>query len=439
MGLASVLTTLATKAPVPVFGIAGSGARDALQNLGLEPALRFTVTPRAANVLLVAGPLRPHLMDAAVAVHDAMTRPRATVLWTLGGDAEEVVARLPQAVVVEDGPVAAIVRVHKELLRGERRSEPALLPDIDPAPWRGVGPYGHGGSGMTGGVPYGRPLADRADDRDGLKLDQLPLRVGPFFPPLPPGLALDVRLQGDVIQSVAIPKRVPEPRSRLDTPAQGVFGRALMEPVPIAALELARAQSHLRWLAHALGVAGLEALGMRALRTARAIAAGGADATRALARLLRRSGVLGWATTGVGVIPSEVVARAGAGPVGRAAGLAEDARSDDPAYAALGFEPLVQEGSDVAARWRQRLDEAIQALELAGRAGARLTGRTDAVESPRGRLDSGSSPTERLLPLVPAALAGLEWGDAVATVVSLDLDLDELRAPGRAELAEAAS
>ena len=72
---------------------------------------------------------------------------------------------------------------------GRRRlaSSPDALPDLDPAPWRGVGPFGQGGTGMTGGVPYGRPLAGRADDRDGLKLDQLLVRVGPFLPPFPPG------------------------------------------------------------------------------------------------------------------------------------------------------------------------------------------------------------------------------------------------------------
>ena len=33
---------------------------------------------------------------------------------------------------------------------------------------------------MTEGTPYGRPMAMTGDDRDGLTLDQLRLRVGPF-------------------------------------------------------------------------------------------------------------------------------------------------------------------------------------------------------------------------------------------------------------------
>lgn len=52
-----------------------------------------------------------------------------------------------------------------------------------------------------GGHPYGRPLAGRAPGRDGLEFDQLPLRVGPFFPHFPPGLVLHVELQGDAIQT----------------------------------------------------------------------------------------------------------------------------------------------------------------------------------------------------------------------------------------------
>jgi len=56
------------------------------------------------------------------------------------------------------------------------------------------------------------------------------------------------------------------------------------------------------------------------------------------------------------------------------------------------------------------------------------------LESPQGRLAVGDLPAQRLLPLLPAVLEGMEWGDAVSTVVSLDLDADEvlaLRSPDR--------
>ncbi|MFC4859362.1 hypothetical protein [Actinophytocola glycyrrhizae] len=44
------------------------------------------------------------------------------------------------------------------------------------------------------------PMADRAEDRDGLKLDVLRVPLGPALPHWPAGLRLDVTLQGDVIQ-----------------------------------------------------------------------------------------------------------------------------------------------------------------------------------------------------------------------------------------------
>src|SRR3546814_12868181 len=96
----------------------------------------------------------------------------------------------------------AVRSVAVELIIGGRPSEPAALTDVEPAVWRGVGPYGQGGTGMTGGVPYGRPLPGWAEDRDGLKHDQLQLRLGPAYPGLPPGLVLDLPLQGDIPQAV---------------------------------------------------------------------------------------------------------------------------------------------------------------------------------------------------------------------------------------------
>jgi hypothetical protein len=98
---------------------------------------------------------------------------------------------------------------------------------------------------------------------------------------------------------------------------------------------------------------------------------------------------------------------------------------EDATYRALGFELIVQDGADAAARWRQRLAEVVQSLALAKRAGAQRSEVTGQVESPRGLLTAGSAPASRLLPLLPGLLEGLEWGDAVATIVSLDIDLEE--------------
>lgn len=293
---------------------------------------------------------------------------------------------------------------------------------------------------MTGGVPYGRAMTGRAPDRDGLELDQLPLRVGPFFAPFPPGLVLDVKLQGDVLQDVAVPGNAfarPHAPAHVSPGVTGSPSAGGGTPVLIAELERARARHHLCWMAHALHVQGLDALARRAL----ALAVGGADVApvrlradlSALLRLLERSGVLGWATAGVGLIEAAKIAGRGVGPVARAAGLVEDARLDDPAYLALGFEPVVQahEGrsrtaGDARDRWRQRLAETMQSLTLVERAGAAMAGAGGApIEAPRGRVVPGRPSSAVLLTLLPELLRGQEWGDAVTTIVSLDIDVRE--------------
>src|SRR3546814_14127208 len=87
---------------------------------------------------------------------------------------------------------------------GDHRNLTVLTHSV---PTRRFSDLGQGGTGMTGGVPYGRPLPGWAEDRDGLKLDQLQLRLGPAYPGLPPGLVLDLHMQGDILQDVGIGDR----------------------------------------------------------------------------------------------------------------------------------------------------------------------------------------------------------------------------------------
>lgn len=425
------LARLAAGADVPVFAVAGAGGRAAAEEVALLPGVRVVHSPRAANVLLVAGRVTPALLHPLSVVHDQLATPRATVWWPVDGDADEEALRsaLPHVVVAPPGDAVALRSVFAALMTGARRSDPPALPDVDPAEWRGVGPYGQGGTGMTGGVPYGRPLAGRAPDRDGIELDQLPLHLGPVFAQFPPGLTLDIQLHGDVVKEVAVGDNPfgdaavrPAPR-HLDT---AVFVEALSVAQPVAALEVARARHHLRWAAGALRLHGLDADALRLLALARSAAPGQRPAVEALARRVGRHRSLSWATAGVGVVAG---GRVGGGPVARAAGVAVDARIDDPAYRGLDFAPVVQAGGDARARLRQRLAEAAQALELAERAGARLRRPGPPLEGPRGALAGGEpAPSVALLELLPDLLAGLEWGDAITTVTSLDLDMEEAAA-----------
>ena len=427
MGLRRALGTLAGGAPAPIFAVVGLGAREHVQDLRLDGRLRLVDTTSAATILLVAGAIPDDLAWQVARLHDSIPPPRATVWWPLGALSGRWLERFPHHTVVEDHLAERLKAIQRELFTGQRVSEPPVLPDEDPAPWRGVGPYGQGGTGMTGGTPYGRPMAELGPDRDGLRLDILPLRVGPFFPRFPSGLTLDMKLAGDIVIETADPTNPFVGTTDAGQVRMGLrpFIRALSEPVLVAELELARAREHLRWLADALVATELRSLGLRALRLAVSPTPPDVDSLRSLSRVLGRTQVLGWSTRNVGRVPAGELEGLGTGPVGRAAGLTDDARIEDPAYRDLGFQPIVQSAGDAAARWRQRLAEATQSLALAERAGGRRTTITGLVESPRGRLEAGSAATTRLLPRLQGLLREMEWGDAVATLVSLDLDLEE--------------
>ena len=426
MGLTSLLGRLAAKSTPPVFIAAGMGAAEAVAQVEASGEIHRVDSPAAATVLLVVGGIPPALEPSVAAVHDGMPHPRGTVHLPLGFDHGSLPTS-PHARVVGSAEVAlgVIRNVFQELVSGRRASDPPLLPDVDPNPWRGVGPYGQGGSGMTGGFPYGRPLAELGADRDGLRLDVLPLRIGPLFAHLGTGVTLEATMAGDVVVEARLadsPFVLPN-----DAGSPTIFQRALNMEVPIAELEIARARDHLRWVATSLATMGLPALAMRALRLAGEPLP---DASRvaALARRLRvlRIPTLPWA--GRGPLASDAVLGRALGPVSRASGELDDARTDEPAYARLGFEPLMGNAGDAAERWTLRLLEAAASLHLAQRAGAMKAWGSGVVESPRGRLTPTDAPFSRVQALVPSLLEGLEWGDAVVSLVSLDIDASEVAA-----------
>jgi hypothetical protein len=422
VGVNRLLRRFACHAEARIFCVAGSRFRDQARLLRLAESIHLTTTPRAANVLVIVGRLDSGLITPTLVAHDALAPPRATVWWRLGADDALVPPSFPHALVVDDpDPISVLRKVHEELVTGQRESEATLLPDVEPAQWRGIGPYGQGGKAMTGGVPYGRPMPERADDRDGLKLDYLPVRIGPLFTPFPVGLALDVKLQGDVIQQATVENFVP------GTDSSSLFHDALKTPVAVRDLEVARARSHLHWLSEAVRVAGSPSLSERILRLARRVVLGDRDEIRALELTLRRRGFFGWSTRGVGVVESDSLEGI-SGPVARASGASVDSRSENQTYRQLGFQPVARDAGDVAARWMQRIEEAAQALDLAGRAEEARTGGSGIIESPRGTLTARGGPSPAIARLVPSLLAGMEWGDAVATVVSLDLDMSEVPA-----------
>lgn len=255
---------LAAAGSVPVYAAIGEGMRDAVEDLFLLPGLTRADTPRAADVLLVAGALRDEDAQPLRRLHDQLPLPRGTFWWRAvppPGFAHSTAAQQADAQAV----VHRLIEQHASLLLDPTTSEADWCPDEPPAPWRGLGQHGQGGEGMMGGKPYGRAMAMTGEDlRDGLQLDAFRLRLGPFAPMLPPGLVLELVLQGDVIQ------------------------QAQVQQIPFAQPEPSTPRSFLRRAARMLELLELPALAERCRR--RAGGAGGPDLS--LSRAVRWSGAL---------------------------------------------------------------------------------------------------------------------------------------------------
>lgn len=409
----SWLSRLAVRGPAPVFPALGMHGEDALYQLARDPGITLVDTPRHAAILLVAGGVPPHLQDALRRVHDQLPAPCAT-LWYQSEPLLEL--NQPGAVTVDD-PAAlpgAVKETWRRLITREQDTAPRLLPDTPPNPWQGLGDDGHGGEGMMGGVPYGRPMAmpPTPDLRDGLALDVLTFRLGPFFPLWPAGLEAEVTLQGDIVHqfsvvSPAFPRAVPP-----------IFLEAQSRPVAIAELERKRVQHHLYAFFHALGLAHLPDIAWRALALAEQCGSQPVEkldkACAAFERALVRRGFFAlYMPQGAALEGDD--AQALGGVAARAAGVEEDARHADDGYRRLGFSIVTQQAGDVPARWRQRLAEIKQSLWLIGRAeqGDTVTAATGSIELPQ-RAGSAHELLENQLP-------GLEWSEALATVASLDV------------------
>ena len=292
MAVSGPLGRLAAAAPAPVFPLCGPGFRDRVEDLGLDGRVELVASPRHATVLLVAGDVPDDCEPALRRIHDQLPHPRAALRWR-GEEAAEIAARTHD--------------LHRHLVTGETASEDDLLPDEPPNRWRGEGDHGQGGEGMMGGTPYGRPMAMTDDDlRDGLALDALTVRVGPFLPVLPPGLTLELTLQGDVVQSAGV-RRAP---FAVDSPKD----------------ESARAGSCLRHVARVAALRELSLLARRLLAAARRIESGEPVDVGALRRAVRRSGLTMALQPGLGGIDPELAGRLG-GHAGRAARGGGDVRS----------------------------------------------------------------------------------------------------------------
>ncbi len=273
---------LGAGAPAPVHVAVGHGGGQVVAHLRADDRVDVVATPRHATVLVVAG----HVPDTAVAAlratHDQVPGPRATVVV----DAHGADVGLASATSVPSGALLDhVVAAHQDVLAG-RLNDPTVGPAVNPVEWRGVGPHGQGGEGMMGGVPWGRPMAmPPVAGRDGLALDRLDLRLGPFLTGLPPLMVVRVGLQGDVLEEVTIEPIPPDDGATIRSPADDMGATGILVDELVA-------------LAEVLAMAGLAGLATRAARLA-ANSPTTADLDGLRHRLDRRFG-LRLATDGVG-------------------------------------------------------------------------------------------------------------------------------------------
>jgi hypothetical protein len=279
--------------------------------------------------------------------------------------------------------------------------------DMDGAPGMQMG--GTGEMDMGGMVVRGTAMARRGMDRDGLRLDQLHLPLGPVLPDWPAGLLLRLTLQGDVIQEAEAEALAGGDGSFWDEPWRRA---AAGQRVTTAEASRRRAAAHLDSLARLLGVAGWEAAATAARRLRDDVLAGTPGGgvrpdARRFTRRVGRSRVLAWLTSGLGVLDAADAAAAGV---------------TGPAAA----------GGDVTARYRRwcaELDDAVAVLDDTSPL------RPAEFGPPRGWAGAGGAPgTDKgpagIVAVLPRLLAGTEFAGARLIIASLDPDLDQL--PARA-------
>lgn len=273
------------------------------------------------------------------------------------------------------------------------------------------GHHGHAGHDM-GGLVDGLPMADRADDRDGLRLDRLHVPLGPALADWPAGLILRMALQGDVVQEVTVETVAVPPSPR---PPSWGFRAFWDEPwlrtaagERVSKGDAARrlCAAHLDSLGRFFAVAGWADMAART-RYVRDRALAGADAAeltplvRPLIRRAGRSWTLRRLTTGLGVLRT---------------GQARHAGVTGPALVADGdAHSRMLMWLDAVGRSAAACDET-ETLDLDG---------AEAI-GPRGRVDGPVPPSQALLDVLPGLLEGTEFACARIIVASLDPDPDEL-------------
>ncbi|MCY7363819.1 MAG: hypothetical protein LH469_00610, partial [Frankiaceae bacterium] len=228
MGLTDRLARVAVRRPrvllVPVPGQRPLrwAAEDALDELGWARA----ASPADADVLLCCGDPGPDLAEHVEVAWEGMPGPRARAVAVTTDDVEPALrAAVHELADVPDQRQDARTRTAARLSaadRGDVSAEPHDKSTMSPGDAAetdrdgmdmadaGMGGMDHSMS-MDMDLPGGLVMADRVEDRDGLRLEGLNLSLGPLLPGWPAGLRLDVLLSGDVLTRAAVVRLDPRP------------------------------------------------------------------------------------------------------------------------------------------------------------------------------------------------------------------------------------
>lgn len=338
------------------------------------------------------------------------------------------------------------------------------------------------GDGFMSMVAMTRDLPRSAD---GLPMEWIDVPFGPLFPGLPGGLDVSLTLDGDGVARAAVAtgstarglettwpgplETFPDRLARVN-PLAPVAYRLLawhaledlaglqIDPsatrARIRAAEWERAGSHLGWLADFGALIGEQWVSQRAAALQVAVARTADEAPASLIKEIREFAMfvarmpgIDRRLAGIGETGTLAPDRM-RGPVARAAGILNDARTADTGYQALGFTPVVRAGGDALARLQVRLAEITSSLGLYVAVAdsyygtshsvslpSHLSGTAEAtIETPQGAVwlqivvDHGAVISVHLDPpsvphigLVPEITAGEEVADALVAVASLDL------------------
>ncbi|WP_436740043.1 hypothetical protein [Streptomyces sp. BBFR102] len=394
--------------------------RSALRRAALaRPAVLTAVLPGATRArLAVERELRARRWPRA------LSPAAADLLVIVGRPGEEEPAWLdgtwsalaePRTLVRVEGEAdagAALDAGHAALLRGDGEREGQAVRPHHPGGATGTACPDHPHAGHaaphshdTPVLVSGLPLADRADDRDGLRLDRLHVPLGPALPDWPAGLVVRLVLQGDVVQEVTgVEVAAAAPTTRPAFWDEPWIAAADGAPVTRGAAARRRCAAHLDSLGRLLAVADWPDADARARRLRDAALEGApsgelARGTRRLTRRVARSRTLRWLTSGIGVLPRERALAAGVGG------------------------PALDAGGDV---WDRAVLWLAETVRTAAACDDPRPLPPDDRHGPRGVLTGERSPSGALLDVLPALLRGAELAAARLILASLDPDPDEL-------------